>query len=287
MDMSSRISAEPSRSFDERSIVVLVVGASSGIGLATAERLVAQGHRVFGTARDASRVRSNGVESVQLDVTQDQSVSKAVANVLDRVGRIDAVVYSAGFYVAGAVEETTDEDARDQFDVYFFGAHRVTRAILPSMRAQRRGRLIYMSSSAGVAAIPFHVLYSASKAAIEHYADGLRYEIERFGVQVCCVQGTGVRTSAATNARFTEPIPSYEPARSRIIESFKRALLEGPPPDAFAEVIANAVTARRMRRLYRVGALAMSLPVLKALLPAFVFRGMFVRHFSGSSTDRT
>src|SRR5262245_42693368 len=82
-------------------------------------------------------------------------------------------------------------------------------------------------------------------------------------------------------------VPSYEPARSRIIESFKRALLEGPPPDVFGEVIANAITARRMRRLYCVGAFAMSLPVLKAFLVAFEFRRMFVRHFSGLSTDRT
>jgi NAD(P)-dependent dehydrogenase (short-subunit alcohol dehydrogenase family) len=260
--------------------VVLVVGASSGIGRAAAELLAARGHLVFGSARQAARVGARGVQSVSLEVSDPDSIAQAVASVRTRAGRLDAVVYSAGFYVAGAAEETSDELAAAQFDVYFFGAHRVTRAVLPWMRAQGHGRLIYMSSSAAVAAVPFHALYSSSKAALEHYVEALRYETEPLGIRLACVQGTGVRTAAADRSCVAESsIPAYEPARGRVIEAFKQAQRRGSEPTTFAVAIAAAVEAKRMRPLYRVGNRARMLPYLKRVLPERVFRKQFVEFF--------
>ena len=171
---------------------VLVVGASSGIGRAAAAMLARRGHRVFGSSRARARIDLDGVEPVELDVRDGTSVNAAVDGILARADGIDAVVYSAGFYVAGAVEETTPELAYEQLEGYLVGAHRVVRAVLPSMRARRRGRLVLMSSTAAVGAIPFHAMYSASKAALEHYAEALRSEVLPFGIHVPCTQATWI-----------------------------------------------------------------------------------------------
>lgn len=260
--------------------VVLVAGASSGIGRATAVAAAGRNHVVFGTSRDPRRVDAPGVQPVQLEVTDQASVDRCVAAVLDAAGRIDAVVYSAGCYLAGAAEETSAELALEQFEAYLFGAHRLTRAVLPAMRERRSGRLIYMSSSAAVAAIPFHALYSASKAALERYADGLRYEVAPFGIEVACVQGTSVRTGAATTLRLPDRrIEAYRSASTPVIEHFRRTQLTGPEPEPFAATIVRAIEGRSLRSTYRVGPAATSLPTLRALLPEPVFRALFARFF--------
>lgn len=260
--------------------VVLVAGASSGIGRAAATALAERGHRVFGSSREPSRIDSPGVQPVPLDVTDDGSVSRCVADTIGRAGRIDALVYSAGFYLAGAAEETPPALAMAQLEAYLLGAHRMVRAVLPAMRQRNGGRLVFMSSSAAVAAIPFHSVYSASKAALEHYAEALRYEVEPFGVGVTCIQGTSVRTGAAAAARVAEPpIEAYEPVRTRVIARFQQAQREGPAPDALAAAIVRAVEAGRPRPRYRVGSVARALPLLRGLLPGPVFRPVFGRSF--------
>ncbi|HEX6685991.1 MAG TPA: SDR family NAD(P)-dependent oxidoreductase [Candidatus Limnocylindrales bacterium] len=272
----------------KNSKVVLIAGASSGIGEAAARLLARRGHTVYGSSRDPGRVQVPGVVPVKLEVSSETSVRQCVSGVLDEAGRIDAVVYSAGFFVAGAAEETTAELAMSQLDAYFVGAHRLVRAVLPAMREAGGGRLILMSSSAAVAAIPFHAVYSASKAALRHYAEALRYEVEPFGIRIACVEGTGVRTGAAAAVQLpSEPIAAYEPARTNVVESFLRAQTEGPPPDRIAVSIVRAIEGRRIRPVYRVGFNARSLPVLRALLPGTLFRRLFARHFgitAGPST---
>lgn len=261
--------------------VVLVAGASTGIGRAVAVAAAGRDHVVFGTSRDPRRVDGPAVRPMRLEVTDQASVDRCVAEVLAAAGRIDAVVYSAGGYLAGAAEETPAELALEQFEAYLFGAHRLARAVLPAMRARRAGRLIFMSSSAAVAAIPFHAFYSASKAALERYADGLRYEVAPFGIQVACVQGTSVRTNAATTMRLPDRrIEAYRSASTPVIEHFRRTQLTGPPPERFAATIVRAIEGRSLRGIYRVGPAARSLPTLRSLLPEPVFRAMFARFFS-------
>ncbi|QFU91878.1 SDR family oxidoreductase [Amycolatopsis sp. YIM 10] len=260
--------------------VVLIAGASSGIGRATALSLAARGHRVFGSSRAWSRESPSGAEPVILDVTDDASVHASVDDVLHRAGRLDVLVYSAGCYVAGAAEETTPALALRQLDAYFLGAHRLVRAVLPAMRDQASGRLIFMSSSAAIAAIPFHALYSASKAALESYVDALRYEIAPFGVDATCIQGTSVRTGAADAALRARPgLDSYASAREPVIERFASTQRDGSPPTAFARTITRAVEARRLPPRYRVGLQAKTLPALRALVPEGPFRALFARKF--------
>jgi len=145
--------------------VALVTGASSGFGQATAARLSAQGFRVFGTSRAPAHNEASSMELLPLDVTSETSVEMCVQTILDRTGRIDLLVNNAGFAQAGALEETSLEEARAQFDTNVFGVLRMLKAILPVMRKQGGGQIITVSSLVGVVAMPYLGLYASSKFA--------------------------------------------------------------------------------------------------------------------------
>src|SRR5262245_2598374 len=161
--------------------VVLITGASSGVGRAAARVLSQHGYRVFGTSRDpAGSPASPDVELVALDVRNDDSVAACAKSVFDRAGRVDILVNNAAYELAGALEETSVEEAKAQFETNFFGVVRMVRAVLPSMRERRQGRIVNVSSLSGVSAIPFMGIYSASKFALEGYTEALRMEVEPF-----------------------------------------------------------------------------------------------------------
>jgi short-subunit dehydrogenase len=196
--------------------VVLVTGASSGLGHAIAKALAAKNHRVFGTARAPAAAASEGFATLPLDVTQDESVAACVAEVIRAAGRIDAVINNAGFGIAGAIEDTTAAEAQSQFETNFFGTHRVCRAVLPHLRAQRAGIIINMSSLAGRIPLPFQGFYSATKFAIEAYTEALRMEVRPFGIGVTMIEPGDFATAFTANRRMTnESIPAspyYESA---------------------------------------------------------------------------
>ena len=139
--------------------VVLVTGASSGLGRATAALLAGQGHRVFGTSRRPSAADLPGVEMLILDVREDASVDEAVESVMQQTARIDVLINNAGYLLSGAIEETSIEEAKAQFDTNFFGAVRMVRAVLPSMRAHGGGRIVNIGSLAGLIGVPFEGFY--------------------------------------------------------------------------------------------------------------------------------
>jgi len=183
--------------------VVLVTGASTGFGCAIAQALASSGHRVFGTARLPQAHASDGLTMLRLDVTQDDSVAACVAELVRTAGRIDAVINNAGSGIAGAIEDTTAAEAQAQFETNFFGAHRVCRAVLPQMRAQRAGVIINMSSLAGRIAVPFQGFYSATKFAIEAYSEALRMEVRPFGIAVSMIEPGDFATAFTANRRIT------------------------------------------------------------------------------------
>jgi NAD(P)-dependent dehydrogenase (short-subunit alcohol dehydrogenase family) len=255
--------------------VVLVTGASSGIGKATAELLAARGCRVYGTSRNAPRAiveKAAGDEGpvlrmIPLDVTSDESVDAAVGVVLAREGRIDAVVNNAGFGIAGAVELTSVDEARGQFETNFFGMVRVCRAVLPVMRQQGSGRIVNLSSIAGRIAIPFQAFYSASKFAIEGYSEALRIEVAPFGIQVVLVEPGDCRTGF-TAARQYVGRPTY-PAESRAIAVMEHDEAHGASPEAVARLVHRLITMRSPGVRYTVGPVAQRLAVLlQRLLPS-------------------
>jgi NAD(P)-dependent dehydrogenase (short-subunit alcohol dehydrogenase family) len=200
--------------------VVLVTGASSGFGQAIAAALAGAGHQVFGTLRAPPSGRALGFPTLPLDVTQDESVDACVREVIRLAGRIDAVVNNAGMGIAGAIEDTTVAEAKAQFETNFFGLHRVCRAVLPYMRAQRRGHIVNMSSLAGRVPLPFQGLYSATKFAIEAYSEALRMELRPFGIGVAMIEpgdfATGFTANRRMTAASTPSSPYHGPAERAI-----------------------------------------------------------------------
>jgi len=186
-----------------RGKVALVTGASSGFGLAIARALHAQGWCVYAASRTPQATGGNdGFHTIALDVTCDGSVARAVEAVLAGQGRIDALVNNAGVGYAGALEDTTLDEARAQFDTNFFGMHRLCRAVLPAMRARGAGRIINMSSLGGLVSVPFQGFYCASKFAVEAYTEALRMELRPFGISVSMIEPGDFATGFTGNRRM-------------------------------------------------------------------------------------
>jgi NAD(P)-dependent dehydrogenase (short-subunit alcohol dehydrogenase family) len=249
--------------------VVLVTGASSGIGRACAELLAARGCRVYGASRRP--VASPLVESIAMDVRDDASVRDAVSAVVAREGRIDILVNNAGIAIAGAVEDTSIEEARDQFDVNFFGVLRACRAVLPILREQRAGYIVNIGSIAGLVAIPYQGFYSASKFALEGLSESLRLEVRQFGVHVVLIEPGDHRTGLTENRRRTAESasnPAYRARFQRAAERMGADEQNGPQPEAVARLLARIVTNPRPRLRYTVGPIPQRAAIwLKRLMP--------------------
>ena len=187
---------------------ILITGASTGFGRDTAETLARAGHNVFASMRDplvknhahAKSLRADGINTVELDVTNAQSIEKAVAIVLANAGSLDVLINNAGVASAGISEAFTDEQASALFDVNVIGVHRVTRAVLPTLRKQRDGLVINIGSIVGRVTFPFFGLYGASKFALEALTESLRYEVSQLGIDVALVQPSAYPTQMYVSA---------------------------------------------------------------------------------------
>jgi NAD(P)-dependent dehydrogenase (short-subunit alcohol dehydrogenase family) len=254
----------------QRSPVVLITGVSSGIGRAVASALAVKGFEVFGTSRNPHRTEPiPGVELVQLDVTDDASVTGAVSSVVQRAGRIDVLVNNAGFGVFGAAEESSITQAQQLFDTNFFGLVRLTREVLPHLRAQGSGRIINISSVLGFIPAPYGALYAASKHAVEGYSESLDHEAREFGVRVSVVEPGYTNTSFEANAADADsPIGSYATVREHVQQALTEALQAGDDPAVVARVVLKAATSRRPKLRYPAGPLARRLTLLRKFAPA-------------------
>lgn len=256
--------------------VAVVTGVSSGIGEATARALVRDGYRVFGTVRSAAAAVPEGVERVVLDVRDEASIATAVEGILARTGRIDALVNNAGATIVGALEETDVAQAQALFDVNFFGAVRVTHAVLPAMRKQRAGRVVFVSSVVGFLPAPFMGFYAASKHALEGYAESLDHESRALGVRAILVEPGFMRTKIDANSvKAARTIADYAKARQRVDAAISEKVDAGEDPSLVAEAIASALRAPRPKLRHPVGKGAGMLAVLRSFLPAAMFdRGL-------------
>jgi NAD(P)-dependent dehydrogenase (short-subunit alcohol dehydrogenase family) len=251
--------------------VVLVTGASSGIGLACATHLAGRGFRVYGTSRRAAGNSVSNVTMLTADVTDDRSISEAVAAVLEREQRLDIVVNNAGMGIAGAVENTSIEEAKSQLEVNFFGAFRVCRAVLPAMRTQRSGYIVNIGSIGGLIAIPYQAMYSASKFALEGFSEALRMEVRPFGIRVVIIEPGDHKTDLTANRQFskspggTDPYgPSFEAALAKTAHDEQA----GPGPQQIARLLYRIVNQRNPRLRYTIGPVPQRAAVwLKRLMP--------------------
>ncbi len=251
--------------------VILVTGASSGLGHGIAKMLAANGHHVFGTARTPRAAAGADFNTLTLDVTQDESVAACVAEVLRAAGRIDAVINNAGFGIAGAIEDTSPGEAQAQFETNFFGLHRVCRAVLPHLRAQRTGTIINMSSLAGRIPLPFQGFYSATKFAIEAYTESLRMEVRSFGISVSMIEPGDFATAFTANRRMTQETIPGSPYYERAMRAIEIMAHDEQANRDLSPVIAAVETILQSRRpslrYPRANAVQRSFNALRPFLP--------------------
>ena len=257
----------------EMSRVALVTGASSGIGEAAARELARAGFTVYGTSRKAVvGEQRDGVTFLALDVTDDESVTGAVGEVLRRSGRIDVPVNNAGVATAEAAEESSMEQAREIFETNLFGSIRVSRVVLPHMREQGSGRIINVSSVLGLLPAPFGALYAATEHAIEGYSESLDHEVREYGVRVLLVEPAYTRTSFGAHAvTADEPLTVYAARREAISTVIVDAINAGDDPSVVGKTIVVAATDARPKLRYPAGKVARRVSMLRRYAPAAIF----------------
>jgi NAD(P)-dependent dehydrogenase (short-subunit alcohol dehydrogenase family) len=258
----------------------LVTGASSGIGEETAKGLLAAGFTVFAGARRVERMQplaAAGARLLALDVTDDASMIAAVKTILEETGRIDVLVNNAGYGSYGSLEDVPLEEARRQFDVNVFGLARLTQLVLPTMRAQRSGRIVNVSSIGGKFGGPFGAWYHATKFAVEGLSDSLRMELHPFGIDVVVIEPGAITTEWNSIARdglmkVSGDGPYRDGARAnlKMLASADQGSLPSPP-SVVAKTIVEAVQARKPRTRYATGGGAKGVLFLRRILPDRAF----------------
>lgn len=267
--------------------VVLISGASGGLGRAAAEHLARTGHRVYGTSRRATfphgEAKRGEPRLIPMDVTDDDSVTRAVAFVVEREGRLDVVVNNAGVGVAGSIEDTSVEEARAQLETNFFGVHRVCRAVLPTLRSQGNGLIVNISSIGGLVTIPFQGFYSASKYALEALTDALRMEVRPFGIAVSLIEPGDFRTGfsdARQIAAGHAPSSPYFEAGQRAIAAMDRDERNGADPGEVALLLESLIAAASPRPRVLAGApLQKSVVGLKRILSTRMLDALLRKNF--------
>jgi short-subunit dehydrogenase len=252
--------------------IVFITGVSSGIGREIAQLLAERGARVFGTVRDSKSANTiPGVEMVRMDVTEDASVNEAVQSVVQKVGPVQILVNNAGYSLMGSLEETSLDEARQQFETNFFGVLRVTSAVLPMMRQASYGRIVNISSVVGFIPAPYMGIYTASKHAVEGYTETLDHEVREFGVRAVLVEPALTKSKLSHNERTAgTSIKEYAVQRQRVKELVQKGTSHGDEPRLVAEAVWKAVTVKSPRLRYPVGK-GVLLSRLRRFVPAGVF----------------
>ena len=261
----------------EFSKAVLITGCSTGIGRASAEHLAGRGMTVYATARRPESIEdleSSGCRTLALDVTDEASMSAAVAQVEEAEGAVGALVNNAGYSQNGAVETVPLDEVRRQFETNVFGLLRMSQLVLPGMRRQGHGRIVNVSSMGGKLTFPGGGIYHATKHAVEALSDAMRFEVKGFGVDVSVIEPGLIRTNFAETSvgSVSQEAGPYAEFNSAVAAATAGAY-DGPlgklggGPEAVAKAIEKALTAERPRTRYKVTASARLLMAQRSLLP--------------------
>jgi NAD(P)-dependent dehydrogenase (short-subunit alcohol dehydrogenase family) len=263
--------------------VVLITGASSGIGKICAEHLHGRGFKVYGASRTSPATKP-GYDHIQINVDDDASVAAGINRIVVTNGRIDAVVNCAGFGIAGSVEDTSVAEAKAQFETNFFGVLRICKAVLPSMRQHHSGLIINISSIAGVVSLPFQGFYSAGKFALEGMTEALRMEVAPYGVRVVLVEPGDFRTQFAANRKLTEKSQNdsaYQERFNKALTVFEKEENNGADPTAIARLIERLIRKPNPKLRYSVGpAFQRVVPALKQILPHKLYERLFMKYYN-------
>jgi short-subunit dehydrogenase len=261
--------------------VVIVTGASSGIGRAAAFFLMKKGFHVYGTSRKAAGIsdslnhetdkESGGfINMIPMDVNSDDSVKEAISSVFAREGRIDILVSNAGNGIAGSIEDVTMDEAKMQFETNFFGSLRVIKEVLPIMRAQKSGKIIVIGSVAGIISIPYQSHYSCSKFALEALVEALRHEVSPFNIKACIVEPGDTKTGFTNNRYISENSlkSPYHERFQRSLSRMQRDEMNGVSPELVAKTIYNTIKKKNPPIRTAVGFQYKTILFLKRIVPA-------------------
>lgn len=262
--------------------VILITGASSGIGKAAAEYLLEKGHTVYGASRTAAD-RNLSFTALKMDVNNDDSVNEAISLIINKEGKIDVVINCAGFGVAGSIEDTSFDEAKALFETNFFGVFRVCKAVIPGMRKQKAGLIINIGSLAGLVPIPFQAFYSSSKFAIESMTEALRMELLSFGIRVILIEPGDFNTEFTANRKMaaqSEINDTYREKFSRAVSIMEKDESNGPAPVKIAELIGRIMDNPSPRLRYTTGKLSQILPVkLRNFLPHKLSEYLLMKYY--------
>lgn len=247
--------------------VALITGCSSGIGYETSILLAKNGFRTYATMRNTDKgdklkeiaeKENLDLKIIKLDVTDDYSIQNAIKEIVQETNRIDVLVNNAGNNIAGAVEDLSIEEFKEQFETNFFGLIRVTKVVLPIMRKQNNGIIVNLSSIAGKMAIPLNSAYVSSKFAVEGFSESIRYELEDFGIKVILIEPGVIKSNFYENIKMSknslmDPKSAYQPITQKIFEAFLPMLEYAFPTKIVADVILEAVNSDNPNIRYAVG----------------------------------
>ena len=262
---------------------VLITGATSGIGQACSDLFLKKGWNVIATGRDKQKLeilKESGASVFQLDVTKQQDINNLVTHIVNNGIRIDVLVNNAGFGQFGTIEETPDDKVRAQFDTNVFGMAAMIRAILPMMRENSSGRIVNISSAAGLSSMPGGGWYAASKFAVEALSDALRWEIKKLGIKVAIIEPGPIKTEFAGTVHNNIVIPENTPYGS-LVKNLTQSTngFKGGTVENCAKIIYKASTRKRPRNRYLVTKEAKLIKILLFILPPKVMDFFVIKMF--------
>ena len=262
--------------------VVLITGASSGIGKAIGEFLFHKGYTVYGTSRNPEKVINSIFPLIALDVRNVESIEHAIQKVVSISKRIDVVINNAGVGITGPIEETPTNEMRNNFETNFFGPIEVIKAVLPHMREQKSGLIINITSIAGYMGLPYRGIYSASKGALELVSEAISIEVKSFGIKIVTIAPGEFATEIASH-RYHAPIIEgsvYKTAYENTLGMMNSHMHSGDNPEDLAFAVFQIINDKNPKLHYKVGAFMQKFSiVLKRILPDTVYEKMLMNHY--------
>jgi short-subunit dehydrogenase len=267
--------------------VVLITGASSGMGKATAILLNAQGYKVYAVARRVGNMKeleALDIKTAFMDITDDDSIDAVVTSILHTEGRLDILINNAGFGLYGAFEEVSIQEARRQLDVNLIGLARLTQVVIPVMRNQKSGKIINISSIGGKMVGPFGAWYHVSKFGVEALSDALRLELKPFGIDVIVIQPGGIQSEwsgiAMNNLKSTAHDNIYESAIMKVLSSNEKLEKQYSNPAVIARLILKAIQSKRPKTRYNGGYMAGFILFIRRIVPDRIIDKMIMSKIS-------
>jgi NAD(P)-dependent dehydrogenase (short-subunit alcohol dehydrogenase family) len=262
--------------------IILITGASSGIGKAVGEYLYRKGFTVYGTSRNPDRIANSLFPLLALDVCDEKTIREAVDKIMRISGRIDVLINNAGVGITGPLEEIPAVEIKNNFETNLFGPIAVMKAVLPHMRNQKSGLIINITSIAGYMGLPYRSVYSASKGALELITEALRMEVSSFGIQITNVAPGDFATNIAAGRYHAplNPASDYAKTYEMILGEMNAHVDGGSHPDQMGAAIYKIINTPEPKIHYKVGAFMQKFSVvLKRILPDKVYEKMLMKHY--------